>query len=77
MAGIGSDDHARMVEFELRWYTLGGGPEAEIREQFGVGSAEFFSELATALQENPPRGVSMTVIEDMKRVARRRCWLAA
>ena len=33
MAAMGPDDHERMVEFELRWYSLGGGPATEIREQ--------------------------------------------
>lgn len=77
MAAIGPDDHERMVEFELRWYSLGGGPAADIRSEFGVGEADFFRELDAALVSAPPRGVPMAVIDDMKRVVRRRIWLAA
>jgi hypothetical protein len=77
MAAIGPDDHDRMVQFELRWYSLGGGPATEIRAEFGVGEADFFRELGVVLSGPPPRGLPLGVVDDMKRVVRRRLWLVA
>ncbi|WP_245672904.1 hypothetical protein [Aldersonia kunmingensis] len=77
MVAMGPDDHERMVEFELRWYSLGGGPATEIRDVFGVDEADFFRELDVALKSLPPRGLPLGVVEDMKRVVRRRLWLVA
>lgn len=69
-------DEDAMLEFELRWFDAGGGPEHEIRERFGVSPPEFFGRLLDVLEAGPPSEISPRVVEIMKGVARRRRWLA-
>ncbi|WP_257015903.1 DUF3263 domain-containing protein [Rhodococcus sp. ACS1] len=45
---------SRMVSFELRWYSHGGGPEETILADFGMSPTEFFRELHTNLELDPP-----------------------
>ncbi|MCX5044107.1 DUF3263 domain-containing protein [Aldersonia sp. NBC_00410] len=68
---------ADMVQFELRWFELGGGSAEEIRERFGVEPVAFFAHVHDILDREPPPAVSRYAIEGMKRVARARQWLAA
>src|SRR6478735_855497 len=68
---------AEIVQFELRWFELGGGSAEDIRERFGVEPVEFFARLHEILDRDPPTAVSRYAIEGMKRVARARQWLAA
>jgi len=65
-----------MLEFELRWFDAGGGPDHEIRERFGLSPTEFFGRLHDLLEAGPPAGIEPQVVEIMKGVARRRRWLA-
>lgn len=66
-----------MIEFESRWFRLGGGPSEEIYSRFGMNDQDFFGHVdhlisaGTVLDEIAPRDV-----EVMKAVIRRRLWLA-
>ena len=66
-----------LISFAARWYTLGGGPEHEIRARFGLEPLDFFTRLHDILDAAPPEYLSGSHIDEMKRVARRRRWLAA
>ena len=68
---------AEIVQFELRWFELGGGSAQDIRQRFGVEPVEFFARLHKILDRDPPPAVSRYAIEGMKRVARARQWLSA
>ncbi|MGW5151611.1 MULTISPECIES: DUF3263 domain-containing protein [Rhodococcus] len=65
---------SRMVSFELRWYSHGGGPEETILADFGMSPTEFFRELHTNLELDPPTPLQPKLVETMKAVARRRLW---
>ncbi|WP_068279685.1 hypothetical protein [Aldersonia kunmingensis] len=66
-----------LVRFAARWSSLGGGPKHEIRARFGLEPLEFFSRIHDILEVAPPEYLSGSHIDEMKRVARRRRWLAA
>jgi hypothetical protein len=68
---------AEVLQFELRWFELGGGSAEDIREQFGVEPVAFFAQVHEILDRDPPTTVSRYTIEGMKRVARARQWLSA
>ncbi len=65
-----------LIGFELGWFQHGGGPAEKIREEFGVGAVEFFTQLRSRLDEIPDNSMSPHVIEEMKAVCRKRLWLA-
>ncbi|MCP2160600.1 DUF3263 domain-containing protein [Williamsia serinedens] len=79
--GLGNrgQDDGKLLAFELGWFQRGGGPSEKIREEFGIGDAEFFHRLNEYLDESvahrdealPPH-----VVEKMKAVCRKRLWLA-
>jgi hypothetical protein len=66
-----------ILEFETRWFRLGGGPSDEIYERFGMTDRDFFGQVdhlistGRTLDEIAPGDV-----EVMKAVIRRRLWLA-
>jgi hypothetical protein len=72
-----SSTEEQILEFEARWYRLGGGPSDEIYSRFGMTDRDFFGRVdhlistGRALDEIAPRDV-----EVMKAVIRRRLWLA-
>jgi hypothetical protein len=68
---------AEVVQFELRWFELGGGSAEDIRQRFGVEPVVFFTRVHEILDRDPPPAVSRFAIEGMKRVARARQWLSA
>jgi hypothetical protein len=67
----------QMVEFESHWYQFGGGPSEQIRERFGMPVRDFFAELNTIVDEEPPSSLAPNDIERMRGVIRRRLWLAS
>jgi hypothetical protein len=71
---MSTDQTNRMVSFELRWYTHGGGPAETILNDFGMDAADFFRQLNTYLEHHAPTPVRPDLVEKMKAVARRRLW---
>ncbi|PYE18073.1 uncharacterized protein DUF3263 [Williamsia limnetica] len=76
------DTHAgsklgEMLDFESKWYRLGGGPSEEIHDRFGMSDRDFFTELndlvsgADLFDDIAPDELAM-----MRGVIRRRLWLA-
>ncbi|MBD0322501.1 MAG: hypothetical protein ICV72_03825 [Aldersonia sp.] len=66
-----------LVRFALRWSTLGGGPAHEIRDRFGLEPVVFFTRIREILDTAPPTHLSARDVDEIRRVARRRQWLAA
>ncbi|PXW28767.1 UNVERIFIED_CONTAM: uncharacterized protein DUF3263 [Williamsia faeni] len=66
-----------MLEFEARWFRLGGGPSHEILSRFGMTDRTFFAEIDALMDERraldhfTPRDT-----EVIRAVIRRRLWLA-
>ncbi|WP_018179220.1 DUF3263 domain-containing protein [Jongsikchunia kroppenstedtii] len=71
----GRGQYAQIVGFALRWYRHGGGADEIIREQLGLESTRYFTELLWQLTIDPPAPIRPTVMDSVKSVARRRLWL--
>lgn len=69
-------DAKEMLEFEVQWYRLGGGPSGQIHERFGMSDRDYFASVNDLLQESPPEQLSPSAIERMRGVVRRRLWMA-
>ncbi|ANS26292.1 DUF3263 domain-containing protein [Rhodococcus opacus] len=68
-------DTAELVDFERRWYRLGGGPADDIETEFGLPPATFFRRLEDLLETDPPETLTPSEASAMLRVCRRRLWL--
>ena len=71
----GREQSAQIIGFALRWYRHGGGSDEAIREQLGLESTRYFTELLWQLTIDPPAPIRPTVIDSVRSVARRRLWL--
>ena len=69
--------HQKMLEFETDWYPLGGGSSVEIREQFGLSDRDFFGEVDRLIELAPPQTLTDTELDRMRKVVRRRLWMAS
>lgn len=67
--------YPEMVEFVLRWLDHGGGPAADISDQFAIPADEFFTTVLSHLDQDPPAPIHPAVLERVKSVARKRLWL--
>ncbi|PXW29132.1 DUF3263 domain-containing protein [Nocardia sp. 348MFTsu5.1] len=65
-----------MLDFEVQWYHLGGGPSEQIHERFGMSDRDYFASLNDLLRESPPEQLSPSAVERMRGVVRRRLWMA-
>ncbi|MBA4021798.1 MAG: hypothetical protein C0482_05495 [Gordonia sp.] len=76
------DTHAgskldEMVDFEAKWYRLGGGPSDEIHDRFGMSDRTFFTELNDLMSDGAQFGeIAPEELAVMRAVIRRRLWLA-
>ncbi|MBD0021438.1 DUF3263 domain-containing protein [Gordonia pseudamarae] len=68
--------HQKMLDFETDWYQLGGGSSVAIREQFGLSDRDFFGQIDHLINEAPPETLSTTELDRMRKVVRRRLWMA-
>lgn len=65
-----------MLDFEVQWYPLGGGPSEQIHERFGMSDRDYFASLNDLLRQSPPEQLSPNAVEQMRGVVRRRLWMA-
>jgi hypothetical protein len=69
-------DAQEMLDFEVQWYALGGGPSDQIHERFGMSDRDYFASVNDILQQSPPEQLSPKSVETMRGVVRRRLWMA-
>lgn len=65
-----------MLDFETRWYRMGGGSSSAIVERFGLTDRDFFTEVDRIVADDPPTGLSVSELRRMRSVVRRRLWMA-
>lgn len=68
--------HKQMLDFETNWYPLGGGSSSEIAEQFGLSDRDFFAQVDKLVDTSPPASLSHSELGRMRKVIRRRLWMA-
>ncbi|HMS77435.1 DUF3263 domain-containing protein [Gordonia sp. (in: high G+C Gram-positive bacteria)] len=68
--------HQKMLAFETDWYPLGGGSSVAIREQFGLSDRDFFGEVDRLIEVAPPEKLTTAELDRMRKVVRRRLWMA-
>lgn len=71
-----SPEAQELLDFEVRWYSLGGGPSQQIHEQFGMSDRDYFIRVNDLLEKEPPETLSSVVVDRMRGVVRRRLWMA-
>ncbi|WP_237340910.1 DUF3263 domain-containing protein [Williamsia soli] len=66
-----------MLDFESKWYRLGGGPSEEIHDRFGMSDRTFFKELNDLMSDGARfDDIAPDELAGMRAVIRRRLWLA-
>lgn len=66
-----------MLDFEEKWYRLGGGPSEEIHDRFGMSDRTFFTEMNDLMSDaDRIDGIGPDELATMRAVVRRRLWLA-
>ncbi|AZG44446.1 DUF3263 domain-containing protein [Gordonia insulae] len=66
----------QMIDFERRWYPLGGGSSSAITERFGLDDRDFFREVDRIVESDPPETLTSAELRRMRSVIRRRLWMA-
>lgn len=75
MQYLGSKER-EMVDYEVHWFALGGGPSGQIYERFGMTDRDFFSRVNDLVELEVTRDLSDQTAKRMRQVIRRRLWLA-
>ena len=71
-----SPEAQELLDFEVRWYPLGGGPSQQIHERFGMSDRDYFIKVNDSLETDPPETLSPVAVDKMRGVVRRRLWMA-
>ena len=71
-----SSEAHELLDFEVRWYPLGGGPSQQIHERFAMSDRDFFTKVNDLLEKEPPEALSPVAVDKMRGVVRRRLWMA-